>query len=65
MSPGPAPRRNSKPCPRYGFDRAEAAFALDIVKNCGRRAAAERLAITDGAARSHLSKIFDETGVSR
>jgi DNA-binding CsgD family transcriptional regulator len=50
---------------RYGLTRAEAAFALEIVKGGGRRATAERLGITDGTARSHLSKIFDKTGVSR
>ncbi len=50
---------------RYGLTRAEAAFALEIVKGDGRKATAERLGITDGTARSHLSKIFDKTGVSR
>ena len=50
---------------RYGLTRAEAAFALEIVKGGGRRATAERLGITDGTARSHLSKIFDKTGVRR
>lgn len=50
---------------RYGLTRAEAAFALEIVKGGGRRATAERLGIADGTARSHLSKIFDKTGVSR
>jgi len=50
---------------RYGLTRAEAAFALEIVKGDGRRATAERLGITDGTARSHLTKIFDKTGVSR
>lgn len=50
---------------RYGLTRAEAAFALEIVKGSGRKATAERLGITDGTARSHLSKIFDKTGVGR
>lgn len=50
---------------RYGLTPAEAAFALEIVKGDGRRATAERLGIADGTARSHLSKIFDKTGVSR
>ncbi|MBC9881248.1 hypothetical protein G8O24_28360 [Bradyrhizobium sp. INPA01-394B] len=50
---------------RYGLTRAEAAFALEIVKGGGRKATAERLGIADGTARSHLSKIFDKTGVSR
>ncbi|WP_298882536.1 LuxR family transcriptional regulator [uncultured Bradyrhizobium sp.] len=52
-------------CLRYGVTRAKAAFALEIVKGGGRRATAERLGIADGTARSHLSKIFDKTGVSR
>jgi DNA-binding CsgD family transcriptional regulator len=50
---------------RYGLTRAEAAFALEIIKGGGRKATAERLGITDGTARSHLSKIFDKTGVNR
>jgi len=40
-------------------------FALEIVKGDGRQATADRLGITVGTARSHLSKIFDETGVTR
>lgn len=50
---------------RYGLTAAEATFALEIVKGGGRKATAERLGIADGTARSHLSKIFDKTGVSR
>jgi DNA-binding CsgD family transcriptional regulator len=48
---------------RFGFTPAEAAFALEIVKGDGRKATADRLGITVGTARSHLSKIFDKTGV--
>jgi DNA-binding CsgD family transcriptional regulator/PAS domain-containing protein len=48
---------------RFGFTPAEAAFALEIVKGDGRQAAADRLGITVGTARSHLSRIFDKTGV--
>jgi DNA-binding CsgD family transcriptional regulator len=48
---------------RLGFTPAEAAFALEIVKGDGRQAAADRLGITVGTARSHLSNIFDKTGV--
>jgi DNA-binding CsgD family transcriptional regulator len=50
---------------RFGLTRAEATFALEIVKGDGRKATADRLGITVGTARSHLSKIFDKTGVSR
>jgi DNA-binding CsgD family transcriptional regulator len=48
---------------RFGFTPAGAAFALEIVKGDGRQATADRLGITVGTARSHLSKIFDKTGV--
>ena len=52
-------------CERFGFTPAEATFAIEIVKGDGRQAAADRLGITVGTARSHLSKIFDKTGVRR
>ena len=48
---------------RFGLTPAEAAFALEIIKGDGRQASADRLGITVGTARSHLSKIFDKTGV--
>jgi DNA-binding CsgD family transcriptional regulator len=47
---------------RFGFTSAEAAFTLEIIKGDGRQAAADRLGITVGTARSHLSKIFDKSG---
>jgi DNA-binding CsgD family transcriptional regulator len=50
---------------RFGFTPAEAAFALEIIKGDGRQAAADRLGITVGTARSHLSRIFDKTGSRR
>jgi len=50
---------------RFGFTPAEAAFALEIIKGDGRQAAADRLGITVGTARSHLSSIFDKTGSRR
>lgn len=50
---------------RFGFTPAEAAFALEIVKGDGRQAAADKLGITVGTARSHLSSIFDKTGSRR
>jgi len=50
---------------RFGLTPAEAVFALEIVKGDGRQATADRLGITLGTARSHLSKIFDKTGVTR
>lgn len=50
---------------RFAFTPAEAAFALEIIKGDGRQAAADRLGITVGTARSHLSRIFDKTGSKR
>jgi DNA-binding CsgD family transcriptional regulator/GAF domain-containing protein len=50
---------------RFGLTPAEATFALEIVKGDGRQATADRLGISVGTARSHLSKIFDKTGVTR
>jgi DNA-binding CsgD family transcriptional regulator/GAF domain-containing protein len=50
---------------RFGLTPAEATFALEIIKGDGRQATADRLGITVGTARSHLSKIFDKTGVTR
>jgi DNA-binding CsgD family transcriptional regulator len=50
---------------RFGLTSAEAGFALEIAKGDGRQAAADRLGITVGTARSHLSNIFDKTGVRR
>jgi DNA-binding CsgD family transcriptional regulator len=48
---------------RFGLTPAEAAFAIEIIKGDGRQATADRLGITVGTARSHLSRIFDKTGV--
>lgn len=50
---------------RFGLTPAEAAFALEIIKGDGRQAAADRLGITVGTARTHLSNIFDKTGSKR
>ncbi|WP_157385323.1 helix-turn-helix transcriptional regulator [Rhizobium freirei] len=50
---------------RFGLTPAEAAFALEIAKGDGRQAAADRLGITVGTARTHLSNIFDKIGVKR
>lgn len=50
---------------RYGLTRAEAAFALEIVKGDGRDAAARRRGISVSTAHSHLTRIFEKTGVHR
>jgi DNA-binding CsgD family transcriptional regulator len=52
-------------CRRFGLTAAETAFALEIVKGHGRRAAAEQLGISVSTARSHLSSIFHKTGTHR
>lgn len=49
----------------YGLTPAEAAFAIEIAKGDGKRAAAERRGISYGTARTHLSNIFVKIGVNR
>jgi DNA-binding CsgD family transcriptional regulator/PAS domain-containing protein len=49
----------------YGLTPAEAAFAIEIVKGDGKRAAAARRGISYATARTHLSHIFEKTGVNR
>jgi len=49
----------------YRLTPAEAAFAVEIAKGDGKRAAAERRGISYSTARTHLSHIFDKTGVNR
>ncbi len=50
---------------QYGLTPAECSFALEIVKADGRKAAAERLGISLSTARTHLSRVFEKTGVNR
>jgi DNA-binding CsgD family transcriptional regulator len=50
---------------RFALTPAEAAFALEIIKGDGRAAAAARLNISVGTARTHLERIFQKTGVRR
>jgi DNA-binding CsgD family transcriptional regulator len=50
---------------KYGLTAAEAAFALEIAKGDGKRAAAERRGVSFATARTHLSRIFEKTGVHR
>jgi DNA-binding CsgD family transcriptional regulator len=50
---------------RFGLTRAEADFALEIVKGDGKRAAAARRGISYATARTHLSRIFEKTGTRR
>jgi DNA-binding CsgD family transcriptional regulator len=50
---------------RFGLTAAEADFALEIVRGDGRKAAATRLNIAVTTARTHLTHIFEKTGVRR
>ncbi|MEQ8401031.1 MAG: helix-turn-helix transcriptional regulator [Roseitalea porphyridii] len=49
----------------FGLTNAEAQLAIEVAKGDGREAAAARCGITVNTARSHLSRIFEKTGVSR
>lgn len=49
----------------FGLTPAESAFAIEILKGDGREAAAARLGISLSTARTHLSRIFEKTGVNR
>lgn len=50
---------------RFGLTRAEAALSLEIMKGDGRAAAAARCGISVNTARTHLTRIFEKTGVNR
>jgi DNA-binding CsgD family transcriptional regulator/PAS domain-containing protein len=50
---------------RFGLTKAETDVALEIVKGDGREAAAARLGISMTTVRTHLSHIFEKTGVRR
>jgi DNA-binding CsgD family transcriptional regulator len=50
---------------RFGLTAAEAAFSLEVARGDGREAAARRVGISLGTARTHLQRIFDKTGVCR
>ena len=49
----------------HGLTPAESAVALEAMKGDGRAAVAKRLGIKETTVRSHLSAIFDKTGVRR
>jgi DNA-binding CsgD family transcriptional regulator len=50
---------------RFGLTPAEAALAIEMLEGDGRSAAAARCGITINTARTHLSRIFEKTGVKR
>ncbi|MBX7532925.1 helix-turn-helix transcriptional regulator [Qipengyuania sp. 1XM1-15A] len=49
----------------FGLTPAERAVAVEIIKGDGRAATARRLGVSDSTVRSHLSVIFQKTGVHR
>jgi len=50
---------------RFGLTRAEAMLSLEMLKGDGRAAAAGRCGISINTARTHLTRIFEKTGVNR
>jgi DNA-binding CsgD family transcriptional regulator len=50
---------------KFRMTPAEANFAVEILRGDGIQAAADRLSISRGTARTHLSRIFDKTGTRR
>jgi DNA-binding CsgD family transcriptional regulator len=50
---------------RFGLTCAEANLAVEIARGDGRKAAAARLGIAVTTARTHLTHIFEKTGVRR
>jgi DNA-binding CsgD family transcriptional regulator len=50
---------------RFDLTSMEAAFAAEILRGDGRRAAALRCGISDATAKTHLSNIFEKTGTHR
>jgi DNA-binding CsgD family transcriptional regulator/PAS domain-containing protein len=50
---------------RFGLTAAEANVALEIVQGDGREAVADRLGISMTTVRTHLTHIFEKTGVRR
>jgi DNA-binding CsgD family transcriptional regulator len=50
---------------QFGLTRAESRFVLEILKGDGLGAAAERLGILHGTARTHLHRVLAKTGARR
>lgn len=50
---------------RFGLTQAECALAIEMLAGDGRAAAAQRRRISINTARTHLTRIFDKTGVKR
>jgi DNA-binding CsgD family transcriptional regulator len=58
-------RRQENLCRRFDLTSREAAFAAEILRGDGRKAAARRCGIEDETAKSHLRNIFEKTGTHR
>jgi len=50
---------------RHALTPAEARFVAEIAKGDGLKAAGQRLGITLGTARTHLTHVFEKTGTRR
>lgn len=50
---------------RFALTPAEAALAIEMLEGDGRSAAAKRCGISVNTARTHLTRIFEKTGVTR
>ncbi len=50
---------------RFGLTRAEARLCAELLAGGSRSEVAARLGITDATARTHLSRVFQKTGVNR
>lgn len=50
---------------RFGLTPAEATVAFEMLTGDGREATAQRCGISINTARTHLTRIFDKTGVNR
>lgn len=50
---------------RFNLTAAEVAVAMEIANGSGRRAASERLGVSLSTVRTHLTHIFEKTGVHR
>ncbi|WP_179213916.1 helix-turn-helix transcriptional regulator [Rhizobium sullae] len=56
---------NSHLCQLLRLTRAEASVALEIARGDGREACAARLGVSVATVRTHLTRIFEKTGVHR
>ena len=60
-----AEQRGHRLMTEYGLTKAETAVAINTARGDGRAAVAARLNIHESTVRSHLSAVFNKTGVHR